>query len=99
MSVALGQTLIAFTFLPYRNGKLSGIDVAKYLRESCNSRLLAMTNGIESSVLTSEDHVYILLLLEIFLQGVVCCFVCSSQFDQLLLPKKKQKRSPYAPPP
>ena len=40
-----------------RGGKLSGIDVAKYLRESCNSKLLAMTNGSESSVLTSENHV------------------------------------------
>ena len=40
-----------------RGSKLSGIDVAKYLRESCNSKLLAMTNGIESSVLTSENHV------------------------------------------
>jgi len=39
-----------------KNAQLSGIDVAKYLRESCNSRLLAMTNGIESSVLTSENH-------------------------------------------
>ena len=57
MTLFTFNKITSFPLLCSRSGELSSVDLVKYLRECCGSKLLALTNGSKASVISSEDNV------------------------------------------